>query len=78
MSARMFSERGGAPVMDSHLVPVSADSVAQNTLGGSLQLRKNLEPGHYAMQLFVYDRSAPPRRQTATQWVDLTIVKPSD
>jgi hypothetical protein len=30
------------------------------------------------MQLFVYDRSAPPRKQTASQWADLTIVKPSN
>lgn len=78
MSARVFSERGSAPVMDSHLVPVSAAGLAQNTLSGRFQLGKELEPGHYAMQLFVYDRSASPRKQTASQWADLTIVKPSN
>jgi VWFA-related protein len=78
MSARMFSERGGSPVMDSDLVPVSAASLAQNTLSGRFQLGKELEPGRYAMQLFVYDRSAPPRKQTASQWTDLMIVKPSN
>lgn len=78
MSARVFSERGGAPVMDSHLVPVSAAGLAQNTISGRFQLGKELEPGHYAMQLFVYDRSAPPRKQTASQWADLMIVKPSN
>jgi VWFA-related protein len=78
MSARVFSERGGSPVMDSHLVPVSTAGLAQNTLSGRFQLGKELEPGHYAMQLFVYDRSAPPRNQTASQWADLMIVKPSN
>jgi hypothetical protein len=77
MEARIFSERGGAPVNDSHLVPIPAASLAQNTLSGSMQLRKDLEPGHYAMQLIVYDRSAPLRKQTASQWADLVIVKPS-
>jgi VWFA-related protein len=78
MGARVFSERGGAPVMDSHLVPVAAASLAQNKLSGRFQLGKDLEPGHYAMQLIVYDRSAPPRKQIASQWADLTIVKPSN
>ncbi len=78
MGARVFSDRGGAPVMDSHLVPVSASSLAQNTLSGRFQLGKDLEPGHYAIQVIVYDRSAPPRKQTASQWADLMIVKPSN
>jgi len=78
MGARVFSERGGAPVMDSHLVPVSAASLSQNTLRGQFQLGKGLEPGHYSVQVIVYDRSAPPRKQAASQWADLTIVKPSD
>jgi hypothetical protein len=64
--------------MDSHLVPVAAASLAQNKLSGRFQLGKDLEPGHYAMQLIVYDRSAPPRKQIASQWADLTIVKPSN
>jgi hypothetical protein len=77
MEVRLF--RGGAtePVFDSTVLPVSVKTLAKNYLDGRMRLGKEIEPGDYMMQLTVYDRLAPQKKQAAIQWTNLTVVKPA-
>ena len=43
--------------------------------GGILQLGSDLEPGDYVLQVIVTDALADKKHQTATQWMDFSIVK---
>ena len=69
--------RGGGPVLD---IPASAARIANNGnqsfLSGSVQIPNDLPAGNYAMEVIAYDRLAPPKAQTAIQWIDLTVLRP--
>jgi hypothetical protein len=43
--------------------------------GGILQLGTDLEPGDYVLQVIVTDALADNKHQTASQWMDFSIVK---
>jgi hypothetical protein len=43
--------------------------------GGILQLGTDLEPGDYVLQVIVSDALADKKNQTASQWMDFSIVK---
>jgi VWFA-related protein len=74
MQVRLFRE--GATVFDSRPAAVSPALLSKNLLTGNLKIEGDMEPGDYAMQLIAYDRLASPKKQMASQWIDLTIVKP--
>jgi VWFA-related protein len=77
MEIRLFHSTGGAPVVDSERIPVPPATLAAGFLAGRLQIGRDFEPGDYAMQLVAYDRLASPKKQIATQWTNLTVVKPA-
>lgn len=74
MEIRLFRE--GTEVYDSQPLPVPAVTLAQHLLAGNLNIREDMAPGDYAMEVVAYDRLASPRKQMTSQWVDLTVVKP--
>jgi len=76
MEVRLFRE--GNAVLETPPLAVSPGMISgEHLLAGDIQLSNGLVPGDYAMQLVAYDRLAPPKKQIASQWIDLTIVKPS-
>jgi VWFA-related protein len=76
MEIRLFREGKEMPALDSHVLSVPPTTLAENFLAGNLQIKSDLEPGDYAMQLLAWDRNAPVKKQAAVQWTKLTIVKP--
>jgi hypothetical protein len=75
MEVRLYRE--GSAVLRTQPLPVSPAKIsAQHILSGELQLDGRIAPGDYAMELVAYDRLASPKRQIASQWADLTVVKP--
>jgi hypothetical protein len=77
MEVRLFRDGATEPVFDSRILPVSGKTLAKNYLDGQMRLGKEIEPGDYMMQLTVYDRLAPQKKQAAVQWTNLTVVKPA-
>jgi hypothetical protein len=77
MEVRLFRDGVTEPVFDSSISPVSVKTLAKNYLDGQMRLGKEIEPGNYTIQLTVYDRLAPQKKQAATQWANLTIVAPT-
>lgn len=75
MEVRLYRE--GNPVFQTQPLPVPpAKASAQHILSGEFQLSADITPGDYAIELVAYDRLASPMRQIASQWADLTVVKP--
>ncbi|HXE64456.1 MAG TPA: VWA domain-containing protein [Bryobacteraceae bacterium] len=77
MEVRLFRDGAKEPVFDSKTLPVPAKTLAKNYLYGGMRIGKEIEPGDYMMQLTVYDRLAPQKKQAATQWANLTVVTPT-
>jgi hypothetical protein len=76
MEIRLFQEGGSTPVFDSQVVPVPQATLAENYLAGRMGIGSDFAPGDYTMQLVVYDRLAAAKKQIATQWTNLTVVRP--
>jgi hypothetical protein len=76
MEVRLFRDGATESVFDSKILPVPAKTLAKNYLDGRMRIGKEIEPGDYMMQLTVYDRLAPQKKQAAVQWTNLTVVKP--
>ncbi|HVW07287.1 MAG TPA: VWA domain-containing protein [Bryobacteraceae bacterium] len=68
--------RDGDAVYKGDLIPLAPEEIAENLLAGRLNLAKEMPAGDYSMQLIAYDREASKKKQMATQWIDLTVVKP--
>lgn len=77
MEVRLFRDGITEPVFDSRVLPVPAKTLAKNYLDGQMRIGKDIEPGDYMMQLTVYDRLAPQKKQAAVQWTNLTVVNPA-
>ena len=77
MEVRLFRDGANEPVFDSKALPVSGKTLAKNYLDGQMRIGKEIQPGDYVMQLIVYDRLAPQKKQAAVQWTHLTVVKPA-
>jgi hypothetical protein len=75
MEIRLF--RGAGPLFDSKPLAVTTASLSEHLLTGNMKIGGDIQPGDYTMQLVAYDRLASPKRQVATQWIDLTVVNPS-
>lgn len=73
MEIRLF--RDGNPVFDSKPLAASVKNLSEHFLTGNVQLGSNMEPGDYTMQLVAYDHLAAPKKQVASQWTALTVVK---
>ena len=76
MQIRLFRQGANAPVFDSKPFAVPKVTLAENFLAGRLSIGSDFAPGDYTMQLVVYDRLQPSKKQVATQWTSLTVVKP--
>lgn len=76
MEIRLFRDEASEPVFDSGILPVSAKTLADNYVAGQMTIGRDIAPGDYMMQLIVYDRLAPEKKQAAVQWTNLTVVKP--
>src|SRR6185437_7742153 len=68
--------RDGETVYNSNLIPVAPEDIQGNLLAGRLNITKEMPAGDYSMQLIAFDREASKKKQMATQWIDLTVVKP--
>jgi hypothetical protein len=68
--------RDGKTVYNSNPIPVAPEEIQGNLLTGRLNLTKEMPAGDYSMQVIAYDREASKKKQMATQWIDLTVVKP--
>ncbi len=77
MEVRLFRDGAQEPVFDSKVLPVSEKTIAKNYLDGQMRIGKELQPGDYMMQLIVFDRLAPQKKQAAIQWTNLTVVTPT-
>ena len=44
-------------------------------LTGDLRLENPLPPGEYVLQVMAHDKLAPAKYRTASQWIDLEVVK---
>ena len=77
MEVRLFRDGAQEPVFDSKVLPVPLKTLAKNYLDGRMRIGKEIEPGDYMMQLTVYDRLAPQKKQAAVQWTNLTVVTPT-
>jgi VWFA-related protein len=75
MEVRLFHD--GNPVFDSQPFAVLPESLSAHLLTGKMKIGEELAPGDYYMQLVAYDRLASPKKQIASQWIDLTVVKPA-
>jgi hypothetical protein len=76
MEIRLFRDGASEPVFDSRILPVPAKTLAENYVAGQMTIGRDIAPGDYVMQLIVYDRLAPEKKQAALQWTNLTVVKP--
>jgi VWFA-related protein len=70
--------RGGAPVAN---IPPSSGKIEnlgdQSFLTGSIRIPNDLAAGNYTMQVLAYDRlESSKKKQTAGQWIDVTVVSP--
>src|SRR5256714_2091847 len=68
----------GKPVFTGKQNPMPINSqrdVTRLVAGGSLRLGTDLPPGDYVLQISVTDTLADKKHQTASQWMDFTIVK---
>jgi hypothetical protein len=77
MEVRLFRDGASEPAYDSKAIPVSVKTLAENFLAGQIRIGQNIEPGDYTMQLTVFDRLAPEKKQAAVQWTNLRVVKPA-
>jgi hypothetical protein len=70
--------RGGGPVAGIPPSPVKIESVGdQSFLSGSVHIPDDLAAGNYTMEVLAYDRLEPSqKKQTAQQWIDVTVVGP--
>ena len=70
--------RDGKPVFTGKQNPMPIDGqpdVKRLVGGGSIRLGTDLAPGDYMLQIIVTDTLADKKHQTASQWMDFTIVK---
>jgi hypothetical protein len=51
--------------------------LSEHILTGKIKIGGDMEPGDYTMQLLAYDRLAPAKKQMASQWIDLTVLRPA-
>ncbi|HMH42290.1 MAG TPA: VWA domain-containing protein [Pyrinomonadaceae bacterium] len=68
----------GKPVFTGHQNPMGVNGqpdVKRLVGGGSIQLGTDLPPGDYVLQVIVTDPQADKKNQTASQWMDFSIVK---
>jgi VWFA-related protein len=68
----LFREDEKRPYSDTRIVPVPAASLADHYLASQLETG-DLPPGDYAMQLMVWDRLAPLKKQLAVQWTHFAV-----
>lgn len=66
----------GETVYDSKPITVAPENIVHNLVAGRIRITKDMPAGDYSMQLIAYDRLASKKKQIATQWIDLTVVKP--
>jgi len=71
--------RGGGPVANIPPSPVKIENVGdQSFLAGSLRIPDDLAAGNYTMEVLAYDRlESSKKKQTAEQWIDVTVVRPN-
>jgi len=70
--------RDGKPVFTGNQIPMRSTNqpdLKRLVGGGILQLGSDLTPGDYALQVTVTDALADKKHQTASQWMDFSIVK---
>ncbi len=68
----------GRPVYTSPATPLKTEPQADLDrlfASGTLTLGSELEPGEYIFQAVARDALAPPRYQTASQWIDLEVAR---
>lgn len=70
--------RDGKPVFTGRQnpMPIAGQPDMKRLIGGgAIQLGTDLSPGDYVLQIIVTDPQADKKYQTASQWMDFTIVK---
>jgi hypothetical protein len=78
LSTQVNLFRDGKPVFTGKQNPMKSTGQADMKRlvgGGILQLGNDLEPGDYVLQVIVTDATAEQKYQTASQWMDFSIVK---
>ena len=77
LSTQVILYRDNKPVFTGKPSPMNTNQADLKRLigGGIIQLGSDLTPGDYVLQVIVTDASADKKHQTATQWMDFSIVK---
>jgi hypothetical protein len=78
LTTQVILFRDGKPVFTGKQNPMKTAGQAdmKRLLGGGIiQLGSDLEPGDYVLQIIVNDELADKKHQTASQWMDFSIVK---
>ena len=78
LTTQVILFRDGKPVFTGKQNPMKTAGQADMKRlvgGGIIQLGSDLEPGDYVLQIIVNDELADKKHQTASQWMDFSIVK---
>ncbi len=78
VTAEMKMYRGGALAASGEPGAARVDRVQDRwVLSGNLRLPASLEEGNYMLELLIHDqRESSKKKQTAHQWIDVTVVTP--
>lgn len=70
--------RGGGPVAGIPPSSVKIEHIGdQSFLTGSMRIPVDLAAGNYTLELLAYDRlESSKKKQSATQWTDVTVLGP--
>jgi VWFA-related protein len=78
LTTQVILFRDGKPVFTGNPIPMRATNqpdLKRLLGGGIIQLGSDLTPGDYALQVIVTDALADKKHQTASQWMDFSIVR---